>query len=211
MGYWRAGFEILGVDIRPQPHYPFPFVQYDALAFPLDGFDAVHASPPCQHYSTATHPDRRARHPDLVAPTRDRLAPLNVPWVIENVPRAPLATIVELCGASLGLEATDTDGTRLVLRRHRLFESNTLLLQPPCACATYRARKVRVAGVYGGGHEDRRIADRNAGGGYTPTVAVRRALMGIDWMSGHELSNAIPPAYTELIGAQLIAARTVDV
>ena len=208
MGYHRAGFDVTGVDIVPQPHYPFTFRQADAMSFPLDGYDVIHASPPCQRFSItrATH---RKQYADLLTPTIDRFRALTVPWVIENVPGAPLPGAVELCGAALGCIAVDIDGAALVLRRHRLFLSNVALLIPSCACAHYRRIGVRVGGVYGGGPENRKIANRSLGtfrGGYTPTKAVAAGLIGVGHMTKAELAQAIPPAYTEHIGAQLIGA-----
>ena len=218
MGYHRAGFDVVGVDINPQPHYPFEFHQGDALRWrDLSRFDAIHASPPCQAYSIATNAAHFHKdHPELVGPTRDLLMTTGLPWVIENVMGAPLLDApaldgragVLLCGATFGLEACDLDGTPLVLRRHRLFESSVILSQPQCGCDRYRRRGIGIGGVYGGGPENRSNADRHFGGGYTPPQSVRRELMGIDWMNGAELCQAIPPAYTEWIGAQLVRAVT---
>ena len=212
VGYDRAGFDVVGVDIAPQPHYPFEFHRADALDW-ADAlttghlrFDAVHASPPCQAFSVtrATH---HKRYPDLLTPTLKRFGLLAVPWVIENVPGAPLPSPVVMCGAAFGCVADDVDGAPLVLRRHRLFASNVLVLVPPCACAEYRHRGVRVGGVYGGGPENRRIANRALGtfrGGYTPAKTVAAELIGCPTMTKAELAQAIPPAYTEHIGRQLL-------
>ena len=206
VGYHRAGFDVVGVDIAPRPRYPFPFVQGDALTFDLDGFDAIHASPPCQAFSVTRHA-HTVDHPDLLTPTLARLEAVTVPWVVENVPGAPLVNAVVLCGASFGLVAVDGDGRPLVLRRHRLFASNVAHLVPPCACATYRRAGVAVGGVYGGGSSDRNHAREVRRGGYTPHNAVRRDLLGVDWPATmHELSQMIPPAYTEHLGAGLLAA-----
>ena len=128
MGYHRAGFdEIVGVDIDPQPNYPFEFVQADAMTYPLEGFDVIHASPPCRAYSVmkSLNPDRK--HVDLVASIRERLRASGAIYVIENVPGAPLETVAVLCGSMFGLHSS-----RGYLRRHRLFESNILLLAPGC-------------------------------------------------------------------------------
>lgn len=212
VGYHRAGFDVVGVDIVKRPRYPFEFVQADAMTFPLDGYDAIHASPPCQHYSVTKHTHNK-EHPDLLGPMLERLAAVRVPWVVENVPGAPVPNAYELCGASFGCEAVDVDGAPLVLRRHRLFASNVALLIPPCACAHYRRAGIRVGGVYGGGPENRRIANRNLGtfrGGYTPTKDVCAALIGVDHMTKYGLSQAIPPAYTEHIGHQLMAYLEVS-
>ena len=208
VGYHRAGFDVIGVDIVKQKRYPFPFVQGDALTPPVDlaAFDAVHASPPCQHYSITKHSHDKT-HPDLLGLTLELLAGFDGPWVVENVVGAPMPNPIEVCGAAMRCEADDVDGTPLVLKRHRLFSSNVMLMNLPCACAEYRAKGVRVGGVYGGGTSNRKIENPALGtfrGGYTPTKAVRAELIGCDHMTMHGLSQAIPPAYTEHIGRQLI-------
>lgn len=207
VGYHRAGFDVVGVDIIAQPRYPFDFHQADALTFPLDGFDAIHASPPCQGFSVTRHTHDK-EHADLLTPTIVRLRQVScVPWVVENVPGAPLPSSVEMCGASMGCVASDTDGAPLVLRRHRLFASNVTLFVPPCACSRYRRAGIRVGGVYGGGPENRKMANRDRRtfrGGYTPVKSVCADLIGVDHMTRYGLNQAIPPAYTEHIGAQLL-------
>jgi DNA (cytosine-5)-methyltransferase 1 len=208
VGYHRAGWDVVGVDIKPQPRYPFEFHQSDALMFTEYGFDAVHASPPCQAYSITRH-THDVEHPDLVGFTRERLIASGLPYVIENVPGAPLRNPVTLCGAAMGCTTIDDDGTPLVLRRHRLFESNILLYAPPCACAEYAADGYRVAGVYGGGSRDPWHARNVRHGGYTPSKARQEQLIGCDHMTLHGLAQAIPPAYTEWLGAQLLAALAV--
>ncbi len=186
VGYHRAGFDVVGVDIRPQPRYPFPFVQADALRPPFDltKFAVIHASPPCQRYSVAGNINGGQRHPDLVAATRDQLVSTGKPYVIENVPGAPLHFPLTVCGLSLGLR----------VKRHRLFESNVMLFAPAC--------QGHASGdwvtVFGGGAPA--VADNRR---RAPVGAARQA-MGIDWMSRGELSQAIPPAYTEWIGKQLL-------
>jgi DNA (cytosine-5)-methyltransferase 1 len=207
MGYHRAGFEVVGVDIEPQPHYPFEFIQADALAYAAshaDEFDVIHASPPCQVHS-ATANAHRVKHPDLLAPTRDLLRQLGRPYVIENVERAPLIDPVMLCGTMFGLRAADTDGVELQLQRHRLFETSFPVGMAPAPCAH---DSTPVGGSYKGSRR-RTPADRDQKrrGGYTPALSVRAELLGIDWMNmrnEHELAQAIPPAYTEFIGRQLI-------
>lgn len=190
MGYARAGFEVVGVDIKPQPHYPFEFIQADALTFPLDGFDAIHASPPCQHYTALRTLHRDRTYPDLVAPIRERLAASGLPYIIENVPGAPLPNAVMLCGSMFGLK----------VKRHRLFESNELLFSAgPCG-----SHKDYVTVV---GHDVRPLCP---GRGKAPPqgslpISVGRAAMGIEWMNRTELAQAIPPAYTEWLGRQLLA------
>lgn len=120
----------------------------------------------------------------------------------------PLANAVEICGSAMLCLADDIDGAPLVLRRHRLFASSHCFLVPSCACAQYRRLKIRIGGVYGNGPANRAIEYRDGrlfGGGYVPTPDVRRKLMGCEWMTGEELSQAIPPAYTEHLGHQLMA------
>jgi len=189
-GYHAAGFDVIGVDISDQPDYPFPFQRADALTVDLAGVDAVHASPPCQLFSCATPTGRRADHPDLVAPIRARLteaasAP-NGPrvWVMENVPGAPLADPVTICGDSL----------RLGVRRHRLFESNVALVGTPC----WHDRPAPAIAVYGG--YGQRSSDQTS-----PGTEAARTAMGIDWMPWPALTQAIPPAYTHWLGVQLLA------
>lgn len=188
-GYHLAGFEVVGVDINPQPDYPFKFIQADALTFPIDGFDAVHASPPCQQFTAY----RRGREEkvgatalNLIPQTREKLISSGLPYVIENVPGAPLENPIQLCGSSFGLD----------VRRHRLFESNVYLEALPCdhswqtprfppASNRTNLRRTVEVGVY-------RIP-----------LDVQRKAMGIDWMRLGDLSQAIPPAYTEFLGKQL--------
>jgi DNA (cytosine-5)-methyltransferase 1 len=190
VGYHRAGFDVVGVDLSPQPRYPYEFVQADALTYPLDGFDAIHASPPCQAYSamTACRPGLADQYPDLVNLTRARLAVSGLPWVIENVPGAPLASGsdlfgahgVKLCGHMFGL----------ALYRHRLFETSFPLIQPE--------HRPHVTPASRAGHwtEGTIIS---VSGNVSP-IEVAREAMGIDWMTRSELSEAIPPSYTAYIG-----------
>ncbi len=189
MGYRRAGFEVVGVDIKPQPHYPFEFHQADALTFPLNGFDVIHASPPCQAYCNLSS---HLKHVDLISPIRERLAGKN--YIIENVQGAPLIDPIRLCGSSFGL----------VIQRHRLFESSILIKGKICDHSWWKprffqndyARKDRlsnVVAVYGSSR-------------FTNDFELRCAAMGISWMDINELSQSIPPAYTEYIGKQLIRA-----
>jgi DNA (cytosine-5)-methyltransferase 1 len=125
MGYHRAGFDVTGVDVESQPHFPFHFIQADALTFPLDGFDVVHAGPPCQRYARVTRWRGRAdAHPDLLPRVLERLQNLAVPWVIENVPEAIPYPDLVLCGSSFGL----------AVRRHRHFLTSWPIfgLMAPC-------------------------------------------------------------------------------
>lgn len=205
MGYHRAGFDVVGVDIRPQPHYPFRFIQADAMTYPLDGFDAIHASPPCQAYSsTRTIWNNPGKHPELVEPTRALLRGSGLPWVMENVEGAPLTAHFILCGTMFGLVI----GNEWELRRHRLFETSGLFALTP-SCQHTRSRG--TIGVYGGHARDRRrtLGVYGHGGtnreprGAQATIEQAKAIMGIDWMTTAEISQAIPPAYTEFIGQQL--------
>lgn len=196
MGYSRAGFEVVGVDIKPQPRYPFEFHQADAMEFPLDQFSAIHASPPCQAYSTLSALTNN-KYPQLVAPIRKRLVSYGiygVPFVIENVEGAPLKAPVTLCG-------TMFPGLRVI--RHRLFESNVALVAPahPKHPLVY-TRDRRKAHF---GRLDQDTAFVQVTGGGNCSVANAREAMGIDWMTKNELNEAIPPAYTEFIGEALMA------
>jgi DNA (cytosine-5)-methyltransferase 1 len=197
MGYHRAGFDVVGVDLNLQPHYPFEFHQADAMTYPLDGFDAIHASPPCQAYTVAGNIHGASHHPDLVPGTRERLLSSGGPWVMENVPGSPLQNYIQLCGLTFGLG----------VKRHRWFECSFFFLAPPCP-GGHPGDWVSIFG-----HtvlERSPQIDRN-----TPSGGPRfrrkhlgieygRRAMGINWMTREELSEAIPPAYTEYIGAQLI-------
>lgn len=196
MGYHRAGFEVVGVDQNPQPHYPFEFVLGDCLALDPEwvaGFDAIHASPPCQHYSEAAKlHDNRDDHPDLIAPTRAALVASGRPWIIENVVGAPMRADLTLCGTMFGLK----------IAKHRGFELSfpAFALLPPCDHSE----------VYDPWHGPGRTASRF------------REAMGIDWlpiMGGAsrkrgitgDLSNAIPPAFTEYLSGLLLAHLALDV
>ncbi len=194
MGYHQAGFDVVGVDIVPQPRYPFDFIQGDALLPPVDleAFDLIHASPPCQAYSIANNIHGRDDHPDLVAETRRLVVRSGRPYVIENVPGSPLRGWVQLCGRTLGLG----------VKRHRWFEASFAMMVPPCP-KNHPGDWVSVFGhtVLSRGH----VIGKAKGGGnrikrkHLGTDRGREA-MGIDWMTRDELSEAIPPAYTEYIG-----------
>lgn len=192
MGYHRAGFDVVGVDINPQPNYPFEFVQDDAgaVAYGLGvldhSFDAVHASPPCQAYMRSGNVDRD-KHPDLLPTVRALLKKSGVPWVIENVPGAPMRADAVLCGSMFGL----------TVRRHRWFEfSDGVPRFPPMGCDHSR----KVVGVYGHPHG----AGGAAVGMLPSTLETWSEGLGIDWMTTKELALAIPPAYCEWIGRQLL-------
>lgn len=192
VGYARAGFEVVGVDLSPQPRYPFRFIQADAVEF-LRGnggyFSAAHASPPCQRYSamSACRPGLSDGYPDLVAVTRDELDMAYMPYVIENVPGSPLRPDLTLCGHMFGLE----------LYRHRVFEvSGFTATQPAHVPHTLPASR---AGHWTPG------TVMSISGHVSPMWKARE-VMGIDWMNRDELAEAIPPAYTEHVGAGLLAA-----
>jgi DNA (cytosine-5)-methyltransferase 1 len=198
MGLHRAGFDVLGVDIKPQPNYPLRFLQADAMTFPLEGFDFIWASPPCQAYSAANNIHAKTDHPDLVAQVRARLRAQGAPWVIENVPGAPLHFPVVLCGLALGLN----------VKRHRLFEASFLMLTPPCPHGhpgdwvsifghTVLERSPQIGRTVKNGPRFRR---RHL------STDIGRAAMGIDWMNRDELSQAIPPAYSEFVGKAALRA-----
>ena len=200
MGYHRAGFEVLGVDIKPQPRYPFEFVQGDALEYCAahgHEFDAIHASPPCQAYSAARTIRGRTDHPDLVEPTRLALVATGKPYVIENVPGAPLVEpIVVLYGTMFDLRTM----------RQRLFEYRGFEM-PFVLAPSKPARSAKMGRIAKPG-EWITIAGK---GGARGTKHQWERAMGIDWMGVEELAQAIPPAYTEYIGRQLLQALDMEV
>ena len=186
VGYARAGFEVVGVDVAPQPRYPFEFHRGDALEFLRahgGEFDAVHASPPCQAFTNAQK-IRSNDHPDLVGPTRALLESLGRPYIIENVPGAPLVRPLVLCGAMFGLRTY----------RHRLFESNVSLVAP--------GHPDHVARVTRMGRPPRPGEFMHVVGNFSG-ADVAREVMGMPWASRDGLREAIPPAYTEYLGGQL--------
>lgn len=192
-----AGFEVVGVDLSPQPNYPFEFIQANALTLDrkfLKTFDAVHASPPCQSYSDLAKRNGNGHMwPRLVEPTRELVRSMGVPYIIENVEGAPLLDPVVLCG-------TMFDGLRVI--RHRLFESNLSLATPPHGkhplVFTHDKRKSHY------GKLDQNISFVQVTGGGNCTIVNARSAMGIDWMTKGELNEAIPPAYTEYLGIQVM-------
>ena len=190
MGYSRAGFDVVGVDVRRQSRYPFEFVQGDALnpPFNLSDFDAIHASPPCQGYSVTRNFTTRTEYPDLLAATRELLMASGRPWVIENVPGAPMRADFKLCGCMFGLKR---------LRRVRWFEASWC----PLHLVGWHQHQPDVITV--AGHD---VPSHQRKFGRSVTLEERKDAMGIDWMGRDELGQAIPPAYTEFIGKQLIAA-----
>jgi DNA (cytosine-5)-methyltransferase 1 len=207
MGYHQAGFDVVGVDINPQPRYPFEFIQGDALEYAskhAHKFDVIHASPPCQRFSEATPMDYRDKHPDFIRPARDLLQAIGKPYVIENVQNArrELVTPIKLCGSMFGLP----------IWRHRYFEviPSVMVLTPPCnhnrtpipATINGRFRLVDVPVLCTGGGDGKRAKRKT----HRPRGKVEeiRWAMGIDWMVQTELTEAIPPVYTKWIGEQII-------
>ena len=204
MGYHLAGFDVVGVDLDPQPRYPFAFIQHDALTLDprfLRSFDAIHASPPCQGYSAMRHAPGAVGAPLLIDETRTMLEATGLPWIIENVEeaRSAMRDPILLCGSMFDLGA---QGCRL--QRHRLFESN-VGIEAPASC--FHDERP-VIGVYGG-HARRRAA--SAGGRGTRDEwegghkAAASQAMEMDWATLGGLSEAVPPAFTQALGEQLIS------
>jgi DNA (cytosine-5)-methyltransferase 1 len=201
VGYDRAGFDVTGVDLKPQKHYPFKFIQADVIAALRSTlvyeFDAIHVSPPCQAYSDMAKLTKRD-YPRLIGPVRCELESIGIPYVIENVEGAPLINPVLLCGVERGLRLGN-----YVLRRHRLFESNIPLFSPGCMC--HKGDGITMA-VYGGGNTYKPRTSRTRGGRpYKGTAEERRLIMGMPWATMAEINEAIPPAYSAFIGEQLMA------
>jgi DNA (cytosine-5)-methyltransferase 1 len=191
-GYHRAGFEVEGVDIEPQPNYPYKFTQMDWLEYiqthDLSKFDVIHVSPPCHKYSRLNAINKVEDYSDLIEPVREELRKIGKPYIIENVVGAPLIEPIELCGTMFGLKVF----------RHRLFESNMFFFQIPHAKhdGTTGAHRWPYKPVNG-------YLQITGEGNYKFEEGCKA--MGIDWMkTKKELNNAIPPAYTEWIGTQLL-------
>lgn len=197
VGYHRAGFDVVGVDIVPQPHYPFKFIQADALELSRDflkSFDALHASPPCQAYSDlAKRNGNGDQWPKLIDPIRERLIASGRPYVIENVEGAPLKDFVVLCGTMF---------PELRVLRHRLFETNFFVFVPPHPRHPLVHTLDRRKNHYG--RTDEWLDYVTVTGGGNCTIAAARDAMGIDWMNKREINEAIPPVYTEYIGQVLL-------
>ncbi len=197
-GYADAGFEVVGVDIAPQPHYPYEFHQADALTFPLDGFDVIHASPVCKGYTILNiSPEARAKHQKLIGVVRERLTATKKPYVIENVigAKKALQGHLVLCGTMFGLQ----------VERHRIFESSFFLYPPgPCqhrnGCISVHGNSIWDSSQPGTTRKDGRIRPATA------AFEVGCQAMGIDWMNRDELAQSVPWKYTRWIGAQLLTA-----
>lgn len=212
VGYERAGFsQIVGIDKEPQPDYPFEFIQDDALDY-LEGllvdreetyFHAIHASPPCQKFTALKTMHNAGAHDDLLTPTRSLLQRVGLPYVIENVVGAPMPSATRLCGTSFDLGISEPPRQ---LRRHRWFESNFLLWGRECH------HLGPTIGIYGDHARDRRRVEKNGevterGVDFPDSqkVALAQEALGTPWITSWKgLSQAIPPAYTEFIGRQLI-------
>ncbi|MEO7022026.1 MAG: DNA cytosine methyltransferase [Ktedonobacteraceae bacterium] len=205
VGYARAGFEVVGVDIAPQKHYPYACYQDDALhvlalllsgqtwhGYHLHDFAVLHASPPCQGYSRSRHIQSR-EHPMLLDVVRERLTKTGLPWIMENVAGAPMPSFLVLCGTHFGLN----------VYRHRQFEASHLLLAPG-PCAHPRALLPGYVCIFGKTVNGHQTGCR--GNHYQRySLAYGHVAMGIDWNMTHtELSQAIPPAYTTFLGQQLV-------
>lgn len=194
-GYYYADFEMVGVDSAPQKRYEYTFHQADAIAtlqlllaggsiagYTLEDFDFIHASPPCQAYSVMVKSLTAVNHPKLVKRTRKLLLATNKPYVIENVPGAPLIAPVQLCGTSFDIR----------VRRHRLFESNIKLIQPKC-----KHKEIVVIDPVGGNNKFKLEGDKR------PIERAWREEMGVVWMTQLEARQAIPPVFTHFIGEQI--------
>ena len=191
MGYHRAGFEVTGIDIKHGKRYPFKYIRKDVMSLrpeDLEEYDLIHASPPCQTFSSTRHlrnaQGKTTSKKDLLAQVRSLLVVSGKPYIIENVKGAPLIDPVQLCGSAFGLK----------VRRHRLFESNLELRGTGC----HHKQQDKPVGIYGS------MRDEIPGGGHTAkTMQQANEAMGIDWMLWGEMVEAIPPAYTHYLGMQI--------
>ncbi len=209
VGYSRAGFDVYGIDNTPQKHYPFPILITDALeamdrllkgegltfsngeTLYLKNITAFHASPPCQHYSTATRDI--SLHPDYYSTVRSMLLKIGKPFVIENVINAPYDHGIILCGSMFGLKAEGE-----WLQRHRNFETSWMMFQPTC-----KHEKGRATTITGSAFVSEPRTYKHS---RQTTFAIAKKLMGINWMTRDEMIEAIPPSYTEYIGKFLMQA-----
>lgn len=196
MGYARAGWEVVGVDIEPQPHYPFRFIQDDALevrAGFVGTFDAIHASPPCQEFTVYRNarPGAKPRWPNLIPQTRELLWRSGLPSVIENVPQSPLIDPIRLCGTTFGIP----------VRRHRLFELNGWkpTYVPSCDHERFTERRFPGSSNRPNGRTVCNVGE------YRVPLKVQKECMEVDWdVTLHELSEMVPPAMTRWLGEQLV-------
>lgn len=218
MGLHRAGFDVIGVDIEPQPAYPFPVVKADALRppFDLNKFDLIWASPPCQAYTGMQRLNTRApkrNHPKLIEPVREMLKISGRHYIIENVPGAPLIDPIMLCGSMFGLR----------VRRHRLFECSFWMLRPNCQHnlehepmpvwgdgrpsrqEVRKARRDRLSPTTVCGDHPQSPGDKTMRVNRARTLREGQEAMGIDWMEWRPLTQAIPPAYSEFLGRAALA------
>jgi DNA (cytosine-5)-methyltransferase 1 len=191
-GYAMAGFEVTGIDVKHGKRYPFTYIRGDVRDYLhkdfLNQFDVIAASPPCQTHSSTKHlrvaQGKSTDKIDMIPEVREALIASGKPYVIENVPGAPLINPIQLCGSAFGLK----------VRRHRLFESNLKLQGTAC----FHKEQGRPVGIYGS------MRDEIPGGGHTAkTMPEAEQAMGIDWMIWGELVESIPPAYTKFIGEQI--------
>lgn len=198
MGYYRAGFKtIIGVDHKPQPHYPFVFVQSDAMDYLQQyghNFDVIHASPVCQGHSVLNRIHKRVYF-DYIAPLRDALRNTGKPYIIENVQEAPLYNYLLLCGSMFGLR----------VQRHRIFECNPMLIFPPATCNHWgKASGCRHVKGQDKKHRSLKNFAFLTITGHDFILADASKAMGIEWMNQAEISQAIPPAYTEFVGREIL-------
>lgn len=193
-GYRRAGFDVVGVDINPQPNNPHTFIQGDALEYLRahgHKYDIIHASPPCQTFTVYRNcrPGHKPKWPDMIDETREALIASGKPWVIENVPGAPLRDPVRLCGTSFGIR----------VRRHRLFEANFPIDPVPCDHKRFTDR------IFPGSTNRPNGRTVCNVGEYRVPLAVQKEHMQVDWdLTLGELSLGIPPAYTEYVGREFL-------
>ena len=191
-GYEMAGFDVTGIDLKSGKRYPFTYIKKDFKTLTvedLQDYDVIHASPPCQTFSITKNlriaQNKKTDKEDLLDVTRQLLIDSGKPYVLENVPGAPLRNPIQLCGSVFNLQ----------VRRHRLFESNMPLKGSGCD----HKQQGRPVGIYGS------LNDKIPGGGQTAkTIEIARQAMGINWMIWTELVEAIPPMYTEFIGKQVM-------
>lgn len=195
VGYSRAGFDVVGVDIESHPDYPFEMHVADAMSFPLDGFDVIHASPPCQDHSALKTLHEANGTAWMLLAIIERLEASGLPWIVENVDAAPLPGSLVLCGSEFGLGAMCRDGVWRQLRRHRRFASNVYLMGAG-GCA-HKGQAMGVYGLGGGGQMQH---------SYKAWRGESAEAMGIDWMAQKDLVQAIPPVFTAFLGEQLLAA-----